>query len=124
MTILVFCALMSAVTAIAWIAVRSLTGLVVTCIFYGCFSGTYLSLIMTTVAVALCPDISVLGMRIGMACIPCSMGLLVGSPIGGATVKHGWLSLQLLTGMTLVVSTLGMAALRTMKVGWRVFARC
>lgn len=79
---------------------------------------------MTTVAVALCPDMSVLGMRIGMACIPCASGLLIGSPIGGATIKHGWLGLQMLTGTTLALSTAGMIGLRVLKVGWRPRKRC
>lgn len=79
---------------------------------------------MTTVAVVLCPDMSVLGMRIGMACIPCATGLLIGSPIGGATAKQGWLGLQLLTGAMLAVSTAGMVGLRVLKVGWRPHKRC
>jgi hypothetical protein len=98
--------------------------MIVFCVFYGCFSGTYLSLVMTTVAAVLCPDMSVLGMRIGMACIPCATGLLIGSPIGGATVKQGWLGLQLLTGVALSISLTGMVGLRVLKVGWRFLTRC
>jgi hypothetical protein len=123
-TILILCALGSAIAAFAWVGVSSQAGMIVFCVFYGCFSGTYLSLVMTTVAAVLCPDMSVLGMRIGMACIPCATGLLIGSPIGGATVKQGLLGLQLLTGVALSISLTGMVGLRVLKVGWRFLTRC
>ncbi|KAF2634175.1 MFS general substrate transporter [Massarina eburnea CBS 473.64] len=123
-SILILCALGSAISAFAWSGVTSVKGLITFSIFYGCFSGTFLSLVMTTVAVVLCPDLSVLGTRIGMACIPCAVGLLIGSPIGGTTIKHGWLGLQLLTGVALTLSMAGMIGLRVLKVGWRPFKRC
>ncbi|KAF2869474.1 major facilitator superfamily domain-containing protein [Massariosphaeria phaeospora] len=123
-SILILCAIGITISVLAWPGVSSEATLITFSVIYGCFSGTYLSLVMTTVAVALCPDMSVIGLRIGMACIPCATGLLIGSPIGGVTVKHGWLGLQMLTGAVLSLSAIGLMRLRVLKVGWKLWKRC
>ena len=123
-TILLLCALGCASFAFAWSGIYSPVSAVMFCIFYGFFSGTYISLVLTTVANTLCPHMGIIGLRIGMICIPCAAGLLVGSPVGGAIVGSGWLGVQLLTGGTLAISTIGVMVLRLLKVGLRVWTRC
>lgn len=116
-------ALFSSILGFAWAGVSSLNGLIAWGVFYGCFSGTYLSLIMTTVASRLCPDLTSIGLRIGMMCFPIAIGLLIGSPLGGAASQNGWIGLQILTGVTLALAVVGIITLRIQKVGWRLHAR-
>lgn len=79
---------------------------------------------MIITAVTLCPDMNVIGLRIGMICIPCAFGLLIGSPVAGVIVRDGWLALQMFTGATLAVSTIAVATLRVLKGGWRARVKC
>ena len=118
------CALGSATLAFAWAGITSPAATVVFCIIYGCVSGTYISLSLTIAGVTLCPNMGVIGLRIGMICIPCAAGLLIGSPVGGVVIRDGWLSLQMFTGATLAVSTVAIATLRVVKGGWRIWVKC
>ncbi|KAM0123635.1 hypothetical protein ACHAO1_011250, partial [Botrytis cinerea] len=71
--------------------------------FYGFFSGALTSL-SPNLAVALSPDMSVLGVRLGMLLIPISVGILVGNPIAGALESYGWIALQTFTAALLMAS--------------------
>ena len=122
--ILLLCALACAILSFAWISVASQAGIVVFGVLYGFFSGTYISLVLTTVAVWLCPSLEMLGLRIGMITIPCALGFLIGTPVAGAIAEHGWLSVQLFTGITLAASTLAILLLRAKVGGWGIAKRC
>ena len=80
------CTFMCGVLLIAWTAVRSTGALVAFAITYGFFSGTLVSLHPSTL-IALSPDLSKVGTRIGMSSSVCSLGVLVGSPVGGTLLN-------------------------------------
>ncbi|KAK6844286.1 hypothetical protein PG995_014396 [Apiospora arundinis] len=111
-----------AVLSFAWMAIHNTADLIVFTIIYGFFSGTFLTLPFSTV-VTLSPHMGVVGVRMGMACAIGSLGLLVGTPLAGAILTHGWPALQAFGGTTLLIATIAMSASRISKVGWRVTAK-
>lgn len=80
------CTLLCGVLMLVWIAVRSTGALLTFALFYGFFSGSFVSLPPSTL-VALSPDLSKVGTRIGMSFGVSSLGVLVGSPVGGALLN-------------------------------------
>lgn len=86
---------LAAILGFCWIAVDGTAGVVVFAIFYGFFSGTFVSLPPTTV-VSLSPSLAVVGTRMGMSFAFAGFGILVGNPVAGAILKSsGWTGLQL-----------------------------
>ena len=107
----------AAVLAFCWIGVRDSAGIVVWCVLYGFFSGTFVSL-AGPIMVSLSPDHGTVGTRMGMALGSSGMGLLVGSPIAGTILRsHGWSGLQAWCGVLLILSNLCMLSARVAKVG-------
>ena len=111
-----------AVLSFAWMAIHGTADLIVWTIIYGFFSGTFLTLPFSTV-VTLSPHMGVVGVRMGMACAIGSLGLLVGTPLAGTILTHGWSALQAFGGATLLIATIAMSAARISKVGWHVTAK-
>ncbi|KAK8106852.1 uncharacterized protein PG998_008865 [Apiospora kogelbergensis] len=111
-----------AVLSFAWMAIHGTADLIVWTIIYGFFSGTFLTLPFSTV-VTLSPHMGVVGVRMGMACAIGSLGLLVGTPLAGAILTHGWSALQAFGGATLLIATIAMSAARISKVGWHATAK-
>ncbi|KAL8823578.1 MAG: hypothetical protein Q9191_005732 [Dirinaria sp. TL-2023a] len=66
----------------AWIGIKNTGGIVAFTIFYGFFSGSFLSL-MPTVVASLSPDPRSYGTRMGMSFGIGSFGVLIGNPIAG-----------------------------------------
>ena len=122
--ILILASLGSAVFAFIWIGIHTTAGVILFCLLYGCFSGAFISLAMSVVAAALCPDMGVLGVRLGMICLPTAIGFLVGNPIAGTILKYSWTGLQVLCGGAMVLATLGVLVLRFIKVGDDFRAKC
>ena len=110
--------IVAAILAFCWIRIRDTTGLVIFCVLYGFFSGTFVSLQGPTV-VSLCPDLSLVGTRIGMGLAFSGIGLLVGSPVAGAILRSegGWAGLQSWGGAIILASALCMLAARIAKAG-------
>lgn len=110
--------IVAAILAFCWIRIRDIAGLVVFCVLYGFFSGTFVSLQGPTV-VSLCPDLSLVGTRIGMGLAFSGIGLLVGSPVAGAILRSegGWVGLQSWSGAIILMSALCMLAARVAKAG-------
>ena len=110
-TLLVFC----------WIAIKSTSGLVVFCILYGFFSGTFVSLPGPTV-VSLSPNLATLGTRMGMTFAFTGFGLLIGTPVAGAILRdrNSWVGLQVWCGTSLALSGACMMAARVAKVGRKI----
>lgn len=111
------CFIGSSVLAFGWIGVTSTAGAIVFCLLYGCFSGALISLVLTVISAILCPNPHVIGVRIGMICIFCSVGILVGSPLGGLILHNGWISLQAFAGAMLMIGAFGIWLIRFLKVG-------
>ena len=107
----------AAVLAFCWIGVRDTPGIIVWCVLYGFFSGTFVSL-AGPIVVTLSPDHGTIGTRMGMALGSSGLGLLIGSPIAGAILsRRGWPGLQIWCGALLVMSALSMLSARVAKVG-------
>jgi MFS family permease len=109
---LVPCSLISAILAFVWIGIKNTGGIIVFCILYGFFSGTFVSLPPTTV-VSLSPNMGVVGTRMGMSFSFAGFGLLVGNPVAGAILKSGsWVGVQAFCGAAVAISTVTMAIAR------------
>jgi len=121
---LLVCFIGSAVLAFGWIGVTSTAGAIIFCLLYGCFSGALISLVLTVIAAILCPEMSAIGVRIGMICIFCSVGILVGSPLGGLILHNGWVSLETFAGAMLLAGACGISAVRFLTVGTSLYDKC
>lgn len=82
----------------SWIAINNTAGVITFVLIYGFCSGGIAGLSISLI-VPVCPDLRQFGVRLGMMLIPVSLGLLLGNPIAGALEAHGWLGLQLFTGI-------------------------
>lgn len=112
----------SAILAFAWIRADSAVGIAVLAGFYGFFSGGYVSLPPVLMA-SLTKDMRHLGTRLGMMFGIVAIGLLVGTPIGGAILNRtgSYLGVQLFTGCCLATSAVVFASLRLMRTGPKLF---
>ena len=106
--------------ALIWLGIKSSTGIVVFCLLFGFFSGSFVSLFVPVVAGALCPNLNGLGVRLGMLLVPSAVGLLIGDPIAGAIRRSSWLGLQVYCAVAIGLSTLCLFLVRFMKVGMNV----
>lgn len=118
LNMLVPCAAISSLLAFCWIAISSKAGLIVFCILYGFFSGTFVSLPPTTV-VSLSPSLGVVGTRMGMSFAFAGLGLLVGTPVAGAILGSGtnFVGVQAFCGGIVAAATLAVLGARFAKVG-------
>ncbi|KAK5795852.1 hypothetical protein VI817_005137 [Penicillium citrinum] len=108
----------TSILAFVWIGVHTVPGIIILAIFYGFFSGGFVSLPPVVMA-SMTPDVRDLGTRLGMMFAIVSFGLLIGTPIGGAILNdtHKYLGVQLFTSCCLVASALLMAILRFVRSG-------
>ncbi|KAF2863018.1 MFS general substrate transporter [Piedraia hortae CBS 480.64] len=92
--------------AFCWTAIQhSTTGLIVWCLLYGFFSGAFVSLQGAAVA-SMTTDMRTIGTRFGINMFAGALGILIGSPVGGAIFPTSWAGAQLFCGFTLMCSTL------------------
>ncbi|KAL2823180.1 major facilitator superfamily domain-containing protein [Aspergillus cavernicola] len=117
----------SAVTAIlsfVWIGVHTVPGIIILSVLYGIFSGGFVSL-PPVVLSSLTKDMRELGTRMGMVFAITSVGLLIGTPIGGAILSdsHKYLGVQLFTGCCLTVSVAIFLGVRLSRTGLNLAIR-
>ncbi|KAL2863876.1 MCT family MFS transporter [Aspergillus lucknowensis] len=117
----------SAITAIlsfVWVGVHTTPGIIILSILYGIFSGGFVSLPPVVLA-SLTKDMRELGTRMGMVFAITSVGLLIGTPIGGAILGplHEYLGVQLFTGCCLTASALIFMGVRFSRTGIKLFVR-
>lgn len=74
------------ILAFAWIGIHNEPGIIVFCILYGFFSGTFVSLPPAAIA-SLSPDLSEIGTRMGMSFFFAGLGVLIGTPIAGVLIN-------------------------------------
>ena len=113
------CTFMCGALLIAWTAVRSTGALIVFALIYGFFSGAFVSLPPSTL-VALSPDLSKVGTRIGMGFSVSSLGVLVGSPVGGALLdlhKGHFVRMQAFCAVAMVFASVMLIIARMAKSG-------
>ncbi|KAL4881342.1 major facilitator superfamily domain-containing protein [Aspergillus karnatakaensis] len=117
----------SAITAIlsfVWIGVHTVPGIIVLSVLYGVFSGGFVSLPPVVMA-SLTKDMRELGTRMGMVFAITSIGLLIGTPIGGAILNSSneYLGVQLFTGCCITVSVAIFLGVRLSRTGLKLFVR-
>ena len=114
-------AVIASILAFSWIRISETAGLVVFCVLYGFFSGTFVSLQGPTVA-SLCPELGSLGTWLGMGLGFSGFGLLAGNPVAGAILHGpgGWEGLQVWCGGIVLASALCMLLARISKAGWGI----
>lgn len=111
-------AFITAILCFGWIGIKDVAGLIIFCCLYGFFCGSFVSLPGITV-VSLSPNLSTIGIQLGMALTISGCGLLVGEPIAGAILRTqgGWIGLQAWCGVLIAVSGFFSLAARILKVG-------
>ncbi|RHZ52014.1 hypothetical protein CDV55_104042 [Aspergillus turcosus] len=114
----------TAILAFAWIGVHNVAGIIVLAVLYGLCSGGFVSL-PPVVMVTLTKDLRDLGTRLGMMFATTSIGLLIGTPIGGAIMSdtHSYLGVQLFTACSLITAAAILGALRFSRTGPRLLVR-
>ena len=117
-------ALILATLCFAWISIKGSAALIVFCLLYGFFCGSFVSLPGVTI-ISLSPNLSTIGVQLGMSFAIAGVGLLVGEPIAGALLRSqgGWTGLQTFCGSLLMLSGLFSLAARVAKVGMKVAAK-
>ena len=113
------CTLICGVLVLVWIAVHSTGALIAFALLYGFFSGSFVSLPPSTL-VALSPDLSKVGTRIGMSFSVSSLGVLVGSPVGGALLNlhtGHYVRMQVFCAVTMLFACAMLVVARVAKSG-------
>lgn len=88
MNMIIPCAVLSGMLTLILIATHSVGGIVAESIFYGFFSGSFVSL-PPTIIVYLSPNRGLIGTRMGMSFAMNAIGVLIGTPIAGAILGPG-----------------------------------
>lgn len=113
------CTLICGVLTLAWTAVHSTGALLAFALLYGFFSGSFVSLPPSTL-VSLSPDLSKVGTRIGMSFSVSSLGVLVGSPVGGALLNlqtGHYVRMQVFCAVTMLSACAMLVVARVTKTG-------
>jgi len=111
-----FC-LFCGIIAFCWTSLASIGQVVIFCIFYGFFSGTFVSITGPALA-SLSPDVKLIGTHMGMSFAFAALGLLIGNPVAGVLLdKYGWIGPAMFCGTANVVSALFIFATRMRQTG-------
>lgn len=110
----------TAILAFVWIRVHTVSGIIILAVFYGFCSGGFVSLPPVVMA-SMTTDVRTLGTRMGMVFAITSIGLLIGTPIGGAILSktNEYVGVQLFTACCLVTSAALMTCVRFLRSGPR-----
>lgn len=96
--------------AFCWAGVgSSQAGLIIWALLYGFCAGAFVSLQGPCVA-SMTSDMRTIGTRFGINMFCGALGILIGSPVGGAIFPLSWPGAQAFCGGTLLLSTLSIAA--------------
>ncbi|KAF2176938.1 MFS general substrate transporter [Zopfia rhizophila CBS 207.26] len=88
--VVIACTIATSILCFSYIAATSSAGLIVLAGFYGFFSGSFVSLPPTIVVHLSLNARDKIGTRIGQSFAVIGVGLLIGTPIGGAVFEKGW----------------------------------
>ncbi|KAI9930678.1 hypothetical protein MW887_011433 [Aspergillus wentii] len=124
LNVIVPCAYISGITVLAWSSVQRLPNLIAASFLYSFFSGGLMAL-PPAVLVGLSPNLSQIGVRVGMALTVASVGVLIGSPIAGAILasqskqdKVDFTGTLIFTGVVLLACGGFMNVTRVVKAGF------
>ncbi|KAH6705156.1 MFS general substrate transporter [Leptodontidium sp. MPI-SDFR-AT-0119] len=105
------------IIAFCWTSVSSIGQIIIFCLFYGFFSGTFVSITGPSIA-SLSTDLSLVGTHMGMSFAAASLGLLVGNPVAGVLLdSYGWIGPAMFCGATNVLAGICVVLARVSKTG-------
>ena len=112
----------TALLAYCWIAVHNTKGIIALSALYGFFSGVLVS-ISPVAMMTITKDLRLFGTRLGMCLTIVSVGMLVGTPIGGAIVDgtNSYLGLQLFCACSFAGSATLSLSLRLIRSGPKLY---
>jgi len=112
-----------AIVAFSWTSISSLGPILLFCIFYGFFSGTFVSITGPALA-SISPDLSLVGTHMGMSFSIGALGLLIGNPVAGVLLDgYGWIGPATFCGAANVLAAAFIVAARVYKTGWRIMVK-
>ncbi|KAH8660939.1 major facilitator superfamily domain-containing protein [Tricladium varicosporioides] len=106
-----------AIISFCWPSIHSLPSLILFCIFYGFFSGTFVSITGPSIS-SLSPDIALVGTHMGMSFGFGSLGLLIGNPVAGVLLERGWTAVAMFCGACNALAAIFIFMSRVKKTGW------
>ncbi|GES66585.1 monocarboxylate permease [Aspergillus terreus] len=107
----------------ALINLSSLAGIIVIALFYGFFSGVFVSL-PPTCFVKLSPDRGLIGTRMGMGYAVMAVGNLIGTPSAGAILQdRGFNAMWVFGGVMSIAGGAAMMMSRNVQGEWKPLAR-
>lgn len=119
------CTALSALLCFCLIPVNSTASIIVLIAFYGFFSGTFVSLPPTIFVQLSGKDRSKIGARMGQGFAIVSVGMLVGTPIGGAIRdRHGFTAVWIFGGVMILIGASFMVAARWCFRGVKLLVKC
>ncbi|KAJ4305390.1 hypothetical protein N0V90_000921 [Kalmusia sp. IMI 367209] len=122
--VIIPCALITGVLCFCFISVTSAAGIIVLMGFYGFFSGTFVSLPPTIIVHLSLNERGKIGTRLGQSFACVAVGLLVGTPIGGAILdRSGFWAVWVFGGCMLLASTVILGVARVCHKGWSLAVR-
>lgn len=126
MNVQIIFGIISGALSFALLGIKTTSGVIAFTAVYGFVSAPYVSLPIPIVT-SLSPDKSVWATRLGMSFAIIGVGALIGSPVAGAILgnkdNRNWTGLIVWCGAMFFVSTVILATVRTMKVGFKLFVK-
>lgn len=122
--VVVPCCLISGLLCICFLAANSSTSIIVLMVFFGFFSGSFVSLPPTIVVYLSVDARDKIGTRLGQSFAVVALGLLIGTPIGGAVLEHsGFNALWVYGGCMMFGSAVFLIMARVALKGWGVMVK-
>jgi predicted MFS family arabinose efflux permease len=125
LNILIPCTLVCALLAFTWTAVDEIGGIVAFAILYGFFSGSFVSLPPSTI-LSLSNDLNKVGTHLGMSFSIAGIGILIGSPVGGALLNLDtghFIRAQVFCAVVITISCACLVLARVTKFGCAIMIK-
>lgn len=118
------CTVITGILCFCFIVSTTSAGIIVLIGFYGFFSGTFVSLPPTIIVHLSLNARDKIGTRLGQSFACVAVGLLIGTPIGGAILDaHGFDDIWVYGGVMLLASGAILAAARVFYKGWGLMVK-
>jgi MFS family permease len=125
LNILIPCTVCAGILCFTWIAVDNHAGTIVFAVFYGFFSGTYVSVPAACVSM-MTKDMSMIGTRLGMNFFFTGLGILIGTPVAGAIITRqdgSYLGAQIFAGVAVFLAAICVCAARIAFTGRKLMVK-
>lgn len=118
-------ALATALLCYCFMAISSSAGIIVLMAFYGFFSGAFVSLPPAIIVSLSQKERGKIGTRLGQSFACLAVGVLIGTPIGGAILRAtgGYDAVWAFAGSTLIVAAVLLTSARVCWKGWGLMVK-